>query len=140
MTGRYGRGQHLVDSQVRQMLLEMAERLEALRPDEPITAIGRHALIQATTMDPPLARALRTKAPEITGEQVRRDYAARLREVVAGMESPLPTRAERVAELHEQAAADFAQGQSQRALNDHRDDAFRGAGAQPSQAFLDTDR
>lgn len=94
MTGRYGRGQHLVDSQVRQMLLEMAERLETRRPDEPITTIGRHALIQATTMDPPLARALRTKAPEITGEQVRREYAAELRKVSAGMGSPLPTRAE----------------------------------------------
>lgn len=94
MTGRYGRGQHLVDSQVRRMLLEMAERLETRRPDEPITAIGRQALIQATTMDPPLARALRAKAPEITGELIRRDYAATLRQVAADMGSPLPTRAE----------------------------------------------
>jgi hypothetical protein len=139
MTGRYGRGQHLVDSQVRRMLLEMAERLEARRPDEPITTIGRHALIQATTMDPPLARALRAKAPEITGEQVRREYANQLRKVAAGMGAPLPTRAERVAELHEQSDADYAQGESQRALNDRRDDAFHGAGAEPSQAFLDTD-
>ncbi len=140
MTGRYGRGQHLVDSQVRRMLSEMADRLETRRPDEPITAIGRHALIQATTMDPPLARALRAKAPEITGEVIRHDYATQLREIAARMGSPLPTRAERVAELHEQAHEDFAQGESQQVLNDHRDDAFRGAGPEPFQAVLDTDR
>ncbi|WPP30017.1 hypothetical protein [Streptomyces sp. CL7] len=80
MTARYGRRPGSVDRLVRQMLHEMADKLEKNRPDEPITTIGRHALLQATTMDPPLLRALREVAPEIDGELVRRDYAAQLRE------------------------------------------------------------
>jgi len=67
------------------MLAEMARRCETNRPDEPITSIGRHALIQATTMDPALTRALRTRVPEITGQVVRRVYAAQLREIAEAL-------------------------------------------------------
>lgn len=70
---------------VRRMLAAMARRCETNRPDEPITAIGRHALIQATTMDPVLTRALRTRAPEITGQVIRRDYAAQLRTIAGAL-------------------------------------------------------
>lgn len=79
MTARYGRRPGSTDRLVQQTLHEMADKLDRIRPDEPITTIGRHALLQATTMDPPLLRALRQVAPEIDGELVRRDYAAQLR-------------------------------------------------------------
>ncbi|MFJ4322226.1 hypothetical protein ACIP3A_03770 [Streptomyces tricolor] len=81
---QFGRPPTTKAALVRTMLGEMADRLEANRPDEPITAIGRLALIQATTMDPVLAPALREAAPEIpeaTGSVVRREYAAQLREI-----------------------------------------------------------
>ncbi|MDT0476230.1 hypothetical protein RM863_29305 [Streptomyces sp. DSM 41014] len=83
MTGRFGRGQRHVDAQVRTMLGEMADRLETNRPGGDLTEIGRLALIQATTMDPVLSRALRAAVPEVTGRQtvVRREFAARLREI-----------------------------------------------------------
>jgi hypothetical protein len=80
----YGRGPAATDHLVRQLLTEMADKLERVRPGEPITTIGRHALLQATTMDPPLLRALRAQAPEITGSLVRRDYAAQLRQIAGG--------------------------------------------------------
>lgn len=67
-------------SLVDEMVGEMADRLEAKRPDEPMTAVGRIALIQATTMDPILAPALRALCPEITAPIIRRDYAAQLRQ------------------------------------------------------------
>jgi len=70
---------------VRRMLGQMADRLEANRPDQPITTIGRHALIQATTMDPALTPTLRRHVPDITGSVVRRTYAARLRQIAEGM-------------------------------------------------------
>ncbi|MFB7597230.1 hypothetical protein [Streptomyces sp. NPDC056160] len=81
---RYGRAH--TASLVRQMLLEMAGRLETQRPAEPITVIGREALIQATTMDPVLIRALRDQVPEIpvSGSTVRTDFARQLRTVAAG--------------------------------------------------------
>ncbi|WP_320784166.1 hypothetical protein [Streptomyces sp. CRN 30] len=63
------------------LMREMADKLESIRPGETITTIGRHALLQATTMDPPLLRALRALAPEIDGAVVRRDYAAQLRQI-----------------------------------------------------------
>lgn len=84
-TARYGRGTAATNRLVRQMLGEIADRLEANRPDRQIGSIGRHALIQATTMDPTLARALRAQAPEITSPVIRRDYAAQLREIAEGM-------------------------------------------------------
>lgn len=70
---------------VRRMLAEMAGRLETNRPGQPITTIGRHALIQATTMDPALTPALLAQVPEITGQVVRRAYAVQLREIAARM-------------------------------------------------------
>ncbi|WP_406157723.1 hypothetical protein [Streptomyces canus] len=70
---------------VRRMLAAMARRCETNRPDEPITSIGRHALIQATAVDPALTRALRTRAPEIAGQVIRRDYAAQLRTIAGGL-------------------------------------------------------
>ncbi|MFE3853407.1 hypothetical protein ACFXPN_20005 [Streptomyces griseorubiginosus] len=69
----------------RRMLAEMARRCETHRADEPITSIGRHALIQATTMDPVLSRALRKRAPEITGQVVRREYAVQLRTIAGAL-------------------------------------------------------
>lgn len=80
MADRYGRP-GLTRDLVPQMLREMADKLERLRPDEPITTIGRHALLQATTMNPPLLRALREAAPEINDSLVRREYAAQLRQI-----------------------------------------------------------
>lgn len=71
--------------QIRRMLAEMASRLETNRPGQPITTIGRHALIQATTMDPALTPALRAQVPEIAGQVVRREYAAQLREIAEAM-------------------------------------------------------
>lgn len=75
-----GRGTAQTNRLVGQMLGEMAERLEVKRPAEPITAVGRIALIQATTMDPALAPALRARCPQITGSVLRCDYAAQLRQ------------------------------------------------------------
>lgn len=70
---------------VKQLLVEIAERLETNRPNAIMTTISRHALLQATTMDPPLLRALRDVAPEIEHTVVRRDYAAVLRQIAGGM-------------------------------------------------------
>ncbi|MEU9245843.1 hypothetical protein [Streptomyces sp. NPDC048385] len=78
---RHGYGQDSTDAQVRTMLGEMADLLEDKRPDEPITTIGRLALIQATTLDPVLSRALGAVVPEITGSVVRKDFAVRLRAI-----------------------------------------------------------
>ncbi|MFJ6073676.1 hypothetical protein ACIQFU_23015 [Streptomyces sp. NPDC093065] len=64
---------------VQQLLGEMAGRLETHRPNATITTLGRHALLQATTMDPPVLRALRKHAPEIDVALTRRQYAAQLR-------------------------------------------------------------
>ncbi|MEU9134621.1 hypothetical protein AB0D33_01400 [Streptomyces sp. NPDC048404] len=66
------------------MLGEIATRLEANRPDKAFTAVSRIAVIQATTMDPVLGRALRDLAPDVIGETTRRAYAAQLRQVLAG--------------------------------------------------------
>ncbi len=83
MTGRTHslRGQALIDATVTRLILEIADRLETNRPDEPITTIGRHATLQATTMNPPLLRALRERVPEITGSRIRREFAAELRQI-----------------------------------------------------------
>ncbi|MFI5685876.1 hypothetical protein [Streptomyces sp. NPDC051636] len=81
MSGRYGRLSSMQRALVKQALGEMAERLETARPDQPITEIGRIALIQATTMDPTLSGALRERVPEITGSVIRREFAQQLREI-----------------------------------------------------------
>ncbi|MGW2170388.1 hypothetical protein ACWC1C_07630 [Streptomyces sp. NPDC001705] len=70
---------------IKQLLGEMADRLETNRPNAPINVISRHALLQATTMDPPLLRALRAAAPEIEHTRIRRDYAAELRQIAGEM-------------------------------------------------------
>jgi hypothetical protein len=69
---------------VRQLLGEIATRLETNRPDRMFTAVSRIAVIQATTMDPGLGRALRDLAPAVVGEITRRAYAAELRKILAG--------------------------------------------------------
>lgn len=69
---------------VRTLLGEIAERLEANRPGNPFTATGRIAIIQATTMDPQLGRALREQAPEVDREITRGQYAAQLRKITGG--------------------------------------------------------
>jgi hypothetical protein len=82
-TARYGRRTSSVEEQVRTWLGEIAERLEHNRPAADLTATARLALLQATTLDPVLSRALRIAAPGVTGKITRRDYAARLRAIVA---------------------------------------------------------
>ena len=63
---------------VRTMLREMAGRLENTRPGDHLTEIGRLALIQATTRDPTITRALQAIVPEVIGSTsvVRKDFAA----------------------------------------------------------------
>ncbi|MEU8555938.1 hypothetical protein AB0C80_18380 [Streptomyces anthocyanicus] len=78
-TERHGQPTPQTLAIVQQLLGEMAGRLETKRPNATITTIGRHALLQATTMDPPVLRALREVAPEIDVALTRRQYAARLR-------------------------------------------------------------
>lgn len=84
MSGRYGRPAAQQRRIVRQLLGEMANRLEANRPDKPFTAVSRIAVIQATTMDPALGRALRDLAPPVTSEITRGAYAAELRQILEG--------------------------------------------------------
>ncbi|WP_327403850.1 hypothetical protein OG194_29715 [Streptomyces sp. NBC_01288] len=67
------------DELVRQMLVEMAERLEANRPDVTLTPTGRIAIIQATTMSPNFSSALRAKAPDVEKPITRAAYAQLLR-------------------------------------------------------------
>ncbi|MYS44098.1 hypothetical protein GTY23_23265 [Streptomyces sp. SID5998] len=78
---RYGRPADQTQGLVRRMLTRMADHLETVRPDEPITAVGRQALIRATTMDPQHTAALQALVPEITDQVVRREFAAQLREI-----------------------------------------------------------
>ncbi|WP_217545598.1 hypothetical protein [Streptomyces sp. GbtcB6] len=82
---RQGYGQASIDAQVRTMLWEMADRLDSNRPEEYLTEIGRLALIQATTMDAVLSRALQAAVPEVTGRTsvIRQDFAAKLREIAS---------------------------------------------------------
>jgi hypothetical protein len=72
------------EAQVRSMLRDMAHRLETNRPAAVFTAVGRLALIQATTMSPPLAHALRARAPEIPAPTTRAAYAVLLRQIAGG--------------------------------------------------------
>jgi hypothetical protein len=69
------------EDHVHGMLRDIARRLETNRPDAVFTKVGRLAIIQATTMSPPLARALRAKAPEIVTPTTRGAYATVLREI-----------------------------------------------------------
>jgi hypothetical protein len=72
------------EATVHGLLGEIATRLETHRPDAPFTAVARIAVIQATTMDPVLGRALRSVAPAVAGETTRQAYAATLRQALAG--------------------------------------------------------
>lgn len=90
MAGLFRRPRPTLEQQMHTMLLEMANKLETVRPGEPITTIGRYALLQATTMDPPLLRALRERVPDIDGEMIRRDYAAVLRDLAGPAATPPP--------------------------------------------------
>lgn len=136
MSARRGRGPASTEALVRSMLLELALRFETRRPDALVTAVGRIAAIQATTMTPTLGRMLRDRAPEITGPVTRRAYAEQLR-AAADPPDPSAARAARVAALHELCDQDYAKGQAHRAGADHRDDAHLVAGAgEPA----DTDR
>ncbi|MFG2679208.1 hypothetical protein [Streptomyces sp. NPDC048392] len=82
---RYDRPSAQTQRLVKEMLGEIADRLDANRPNALMTTIGRHALLQAATMDPPLLRALRDVAPEIDHTVPRREYAAELRQIAGGM-------------------------------------------------------
>jgi len=94
---RHGRASASVEAQVRTWLGEIADRLERNRPAAELTATARLAVLQATTMNPVLSRALRIAAPEITEPITRRDYAARLREIVASTPAGEPSLLERYA-------------------------------------------
>lgn len=78
-TARYGRPVSQTDALVKQMLVEMAGRLEANRPDATLTPTGRIALIQATTMSPTISSALRAKCPDVEKPMTRAAYAQLLR-------------------------------------------------------------
>ncbi|EGX60117.1 hypothetical protein SZN_09351 [Streptomyces zinciresistens K42] len=118
------RGQAHINAQVRDMLQQLADRLQTRRPDETLTATARIAAIQATTMDPPLARTLREHCPEVTGPITRSAYAALLRQAADRLSTSRPaSQAERVAALHEQCDRDYADGRAHRDLNGNRDDA-----------------
>lgn len=84
-SARYGRRSSQITDHLRQMLIEMAGRLEANRPAETLTAVGRIAALQVTTMDPSLSYRLRQLAPEIAGPVTRYDYAALLRKAAEGL-------------------------------------------------------
>lgn len=79
-----------VEAQVRTMLGEIADRLERSRSEQTLTDTGRIAVIQATTMDPVLSRALRAAAPPVTEPITRGAYAARLRQIVSGAQPQPP--------------------------------------------------
>ncbi|MDX5570260.1 hypothetical protein PYK79_52885 [Streptomyces sp. ID05-04B] len=81
---RHGRATASVETQVRTWLGEIADRLERNRPAAELTAVARIAVLQATTLDPVLGRALRIAAPEVDQPVTRRAYAARLRAIAAG--------------------------------------------------------
>ncbi|MGI5408699.1 hypothetical protein ACQEV9_18135 [Streptomyces chartreusis] len=160
MRARPRRGRAQTDHLVEQLLGEMAHRLETNRPGSTITVIGRHALLQATTMDPVLLPALRAKAPDIETVLTRRQYAVLLRQTADAMAAtppvccrkPMrqdgsqyvcdvcqaytdrgaPSRADRVTALHTAADRDFAEQQARHALVDHRDDAHPFADASES--------
>ncbi|MGW0566104.1 hypothetical protein [Streptomyces tauricus] len=72
------------EAQVDGMVRQIASRLTAHRPEMVLTAAARIAVVQATTMSPPLATALRGRLPEITGQITRAAYAARLLEDLGG--------------------------------------------------------
>ncbi|MEV1020687.1 hypothetical protein [Streptomyces sp. NPDC050264] len=81
-TPHYGRSSSQTRQIALQMLAEVAERLEERRPNETLTPAGHLAVLQATSMDPPMLRALRGLAPPVDGTITRRAYAAQLRAVV----------------------------------------------------------
>lgn len=129
---RYGRPASRLDAEAAQMLREIADRLERNRADEPLTPTGRIALIQATTMSPPLARRLRDQAPEITERITRSAYAALLREIAGPAEplaqpdlpEPTPWTEDRTAtagQIVGRAAVDYAREQARRAQLAHQD-------------------
>lgn len=66
------------EEQVSELVRQIAGRLSAHRPDMALTPAARIAVVQATTMSPPLAAALRARLPEITTAVTRAAYAARL--------------------------------------------------------------
>lgn len=84
-SGRRRRPTAEADVQARRMLGEMADRLEAHRAGQVITALGRRALIQATTMDPAIAPALRRLVPVIVWPVTRREFATQLRQIAEAM-------------------------------------------------------
>lgn len=139
---RYRLSPGQTESLVCRMLHEMADRLEASRPDRILTAVGRIASIQVTTMSPPLARALRAKAPEITAPITRRAYATLLREIAGPrgyQSSTQPGTRERVAELHRAANQDYADGAPAREGLSHYDAHLIAPAAEAAEAHPDLD-
>ncbi|WP_328721757.1 hypothetical protein OHT52_21200 [Streptomyces sp. NBC_00247] len=105
--------------QVRALVLAIADRLTTYVPTATIAEPRRLALALNTATDTAgyrtptaaeIERALLRLMPPITGPITRGEYALRLR-AAAGRLTP----AERVAELHRQAAADYAAAQPARA-------------------------
>ncbi|MFF6985627.1 hypothetical protein [Streptomyces sp. NPDC010273] len=87
---RYGRRRSQRATLVRQMLGEMAERLENDRPDDQFTPVARIALLQMTTALPAFVPLLREQAPEVTARITRREYAAVLREIAGATATIAP--------------------------------------------------
>ncbi|WP_314411396.1 hypothetical protein [Streptomyces sp. DSM 40484] len=72
------------EEQVSAYVRQVAGRLTTHRPDMDLTPTARLAVVQATTMSPPLAAALRARLPEITTPITRAAYAARLLQDLGG--------------------------------------------------------
>ncbi len=90
-SARYGRPRSQKARLVRQMLGEMAERLENERPDQEFTPVARIALLQMTTTLPSIVPLLREQAPEVTARITRREYAALLRKITKPATTGAPT-------------------------------------------------
>lgn len=111
------------ESTVRDLLLQIADRLTARYPGNEFTATGRLAVIQATTLDPALSRMLNERMPQIDGPVSRGAYAVMLRALATG-DATSGAEGDTVAELHRLCDEDYAQGEAYRDLEGLRDDAF----------------
>ncbi|MFD8687824.1 hypothetical protein [Streptomyces sp. NPDC059651] len=134
------RAQAEPDTTTRTLLLRIADRLSTARPHQGMREVTRRAIAlrMATTLhgfDTPETDAaeqqLLRHMPQVDDRSITRgEYALLLRARVGR-----PTPAERVAALHRQADADYAQSEKLRHRGlDHRDDANTQALADGSHA------
>lgn len=129
-----------LDADTRALLLRIADRLSTARPHQDMREVTRRAIAlrMATTLhgfDTPGTDAaeqqLLRHMPQVDDRSISRgEYALLLRARVGR-----PTPAERIAALHRQADADYAQSEGLRHQGlDHRDDANTQALADGSHA------